>query len=705
LVSVVRTLTTDEPPLIPIHLSVAEAWDIAIKAAGRDAERLTTAVARHFALPVADFGTAGPAALKLVPEKVARRAVVFPLRQDDRTLTVATADPVNATVEDDLAFASGRNIVFEIAAPEVIMDRITEHYGARPDDAPIEIEADLVDAVEVVADVTPEIVGQHEVESAPVIRLTNVILRDAVRLRASDIHIEPSGREATVRFRVDGVMRTHLKIPMAALHRVISRIKIMGKLDIADRLRPQDGRARVMVENRSVELRISTVPTREAEKAVLRVLAQIGAQKLDEIGLQPNDLTALRGLIGHRNGIVVVTGPTGSGKTTTLYAIIREIANGEINVMTVEDPIEYELPGITQMQVEPKRNVTFATALRAILRQDPDVILVGEIRDAETARIAVQASMTGHLVLATLHTNDAVSAVARLVDIGIDRPSIASTVRGVLAQRLLRRVCPDCMTSAPGDEERGRPGFTGPRAVGCNRCGRTGYRGRLPVQEVLVMDSHLIDLVNQAASTADLQRAAAAAGMRSMSDNAMDRVAAGDTTMEEVDRVLGSEAPEPEVGSVVAVVSSAARTEEPTAESRSASSETMEVLERRVLIVDDDPVHRAVARRALEPQGFVVDEAASGAAAIEKVGRGEKYALIVTDLSMPGLGGREVVTCLRAMPQSASLPIIVATSEAEERLEIELMEAGADDYIRKPIDPDRFTARVRAALRRAAARR
>jgi type II secretory ATPase GspE/PulE/Tfp pilus assembly ATPase PilB-like protein len=443
---------------LPVWTSLAEAWDHTSRTCGVASEVLTERVAAHFRLPVADLNIVEGHVLKLLPEKLARRYGVMPLREDDRHLVVATSDPTNVTAEDDIAFASGRRPSLQIASPAAIADAQVEHYSTSVVPLALRLRDDLTRAVEILEDAGPEAMDVSEVESAPIIQLTNFILSDAVQQRASDIHMEPGRSGGTVRIRVDGVMRTLLELPMPAMNRVVTRIKIMGKLDIADRLRPQDGRARIQIESRPIELRISTVPTREAEKCVVRLLDHGTAPTLANLELPEAERLRVERLLSHRNGIVVVTGPTGSGKTTTLYAAIRELATGEVNIMTVENPVEYELPGITQIQVEPRQKVTFPTALRAILRQDPDVILVGEIRDPETAAIALQASMTGHLVLATLHTNDAASAVERLLDLGLDRPSIASSLRGVIAQRLVRRLCEKCAepvsAELKGDEQR-----------------------------------------------------------------------------------------------------------------------------------------------------------------------------------------------------------------------------------------------------------
>jgi len=702
------------------RLPSAEAWSRVCEACGLSPEALAAHVARHFRLEVADLEQFAPSAPKLLPLKVARRHSVFPLRMDDGRFFVATADPTDADAEQDVGFATGRATVFLVAPPYAVDAAIVAVYGLDPPEMSVALSDEVARAVEVVEELGPEKLDPQDVDAPPVVRLTNMILRDAVFSRASDIHFEAGRRECQVRLRVDGVMRTHMRLPPRAMNRVVSRIKVVAKLDIADRLRPQDGRARIVIEGRTVDLRVSTVPTRDAEKAVVRILAQSGSQRLADVGLSPHDLERLQGLIRHRDGIVIVTGPTGSGKTTTLYAAIREIANGEVNVMTVEDPVEYELAAVTQIQVETRRRVTFASALRAILRQDPDVILVGEIRDLETAEVALHASMTGHLVLTTLHTNDAVSAVARLVDLGVDRPSIASALRGIVAQRLARRVCPECKvdlaqvkwTAAERSQAERYAVTPRVRPAGCARCGMTGYEGRVPLNEVLVMNGELTEMVSNGATAAELLRAARDADMSTISDSARRRVEAGETTLEEIERVLGERmstgaAPDP-AGVAPAGVRPdlALAPADPTIQipdAAAASPADTGKAKVQILVVDDDVVHRKIARRALETHGFQVVEAAGGAAALEIVAGGSPCALVLTDLHMPGLGGRELLSCLRAMPHTAALPVVITTSEEDEAAEIQLIEAGADDYIRKPVDPSRLLARVRATLRRAAA--
>jgi type II secretory ATPase GspE/PulE/Tfp pilus assembly ATPase PilB-like protein/ActR/RegA family two-component response regulator len=655
-------------------------------------EELLEHAAAYFQLDLADLGRHETKALNLVTEPVARRYSVFPLRETDRLLYVATADPRDLSAEQALAFASGRTPRFELASPQSIVEAIEAHYSPdrsvasllttlQPQDYISQLESlGSEDEVRVVEEAGPEDVGEREADAAPVVALSNLILRDAAVDGASDIHIEPGRTGGVVRFRVDGVLRRYTQMPMPALNRVVSRIKVLADLDISDRLRPQDGRVRIGIENRNYDLRVSTVPTRDAEKVVIRILDPESSISLDQLGLTEREAKRVQRLLKNREGIVVVTGPTGSGKTTTLYSALRTVATGEVNVMTVEDPVEYELQGVTQMQVEVKRDFTFATALRAILRQDPDVIFVGEIRDLETAEIAVQASLTGHLVLATLHTNDALGVVTRLVDLGLDCTAIAESLRGSIAQRLVRHLCAECAQEVDGDftDDEGR--LTEKygvepkrRAMGCNACGNTGYRGRFPLFEIALVGAKLRERIGKGASGAELLRVAKDAGMKPLREMGVERVRSGDTTLEELERVLGEPVDD----------------EEPVVEAP------------HVLVVDDDEVDRLLAREVLGTNGMDVTEARNGKAALKLIEGGEEFSLIVLDLRMPKLKGDRVLEILRGSVATVGLPVIMMTGAQDVETETRLLEQGADDYIRKPLDPAQFLARVRAVLRRA----
>ena len=392
------------------------------------------------------------------------------------------------------------------------------------------------------ADSVPETEDLLEQEDdAPIIRLINALLAEAIREGASDIHIETFERDLIVRFRVDGVMREVVRPKRALASLLVSRIKVMARLDIAEKRVPQDGRISLRVGGREVDIRVSTMPASNGERVVLRLLdKQAGRLRLDSLGMDPERLGQLQGIVHKPHGIFLVTGPTGSGKTTTLYASLAELSTQTINILTVEDPIEYNLPGIGQTQVNTKADMTFARGLRAILRQDPDVVMVGEIRDLETAEIAVQASLTGHLVMSTLHTNTAVGAVTRLADMGVEPFLLSSSLVGILAQRLVRVVCPDCKQRRPATVTENA--FLGEESamvwegVGCEQCGHTGYRGRTGIYELIVVDETMRQLIHDRASEHELTRHARTRS-QSIRDDGKDKILNGTTTVEEVLRV------------------------------------------------------------------------------------------------------------------------------------------------------------------------
>lgn len=676
-----------EALVIPSDTSLIDSWEIASRTLGVTIAQLASSIAPTFGLAEAEFDKAEPRALSLLPERIARKYHVFPLREDERHLVVATADPTNIEVEHAIGFAAGRRPIFELATPTAIDQALFAAFSAdnAMDQLLSSVDEQVADAVRIVEELEPEAVAVAEVESAPVVKLANLILRDAVLQGASDIHIEPGPKSGTVRFRVDGVMRQYMQLPMVALNRVVSRIKVLGRLDIADRIRPQDGRSRVAIDGRYVDLRISTVATRDAEKAVIRILRPDTTRKLEEVGVTPRELARLRQLLNCRDGIVIITGPTGSGKTTTMYSAIREIANGEVNISTVEDPVEYELPGITQIQVDPKRGITFANSLRALLRQDPDVIFVGEIRDTETAQIAAQAAMTGHLVLATLHTNDAMSVVPRLVDLGLDRQTIAATLRGTLAQRLIRRVCPDCAQPLIGsltEEEESLGARYGvlplSRAMGCKRCGNTGYRGRLPVVEVAVITPALADMIAGGATASALQRAAVTQGMATLRDVAVARVRRGETTLQEIERVIGDQI---------------------------ADEVPLENGPPSILVVNADPAWRRMARALLEGGGFRVTEATDAAQAMQVMGSSGDFALMVTDLLMPALMAPNPENLPRARalrPTTAiqAIPLLPPGVRTSQQLQIQAIEEAEAESNNKNVDWARFAATVQSSIRR-----
>ena len=488
-------------------------WETAVQRRMVSDDQVLGAIATRFRLPIADLARVDPRVTGSVPEQLARRFTVVPVGQTDSYLEVATANPFDIDAEKMLAFATGREVRLLLASPAKLRMKLDELYRSGEEIvsrllAGIDEEAEVKELRDDEDDLAAA--SAEEASQRPIIRLVDMMLADGVVSRASDIHVEPIEGGVVVRYRIDGVLRQVMKIPRNAGLPLISRIKIMSGLDIADRLRPQDGRARVSVNGEAVDLRVSTLPASLGEKVVIRILSQrTTVLNLESLGLHRDEQDAVKRLLTHKEGILLVTGPTGSGKTTTLYSALRLVQNEGVNIVTVEDPVEYRLgQNIVQVQVHDKAGLTFASALRSILRQDPDVVLVGEIRDQETAQIALQASLTGHLVLSTLHTNDAPNAVTRLVDMGMEPYKIASALRGVIAQRLMRRICKACEQprEEPVPERLARfvpPGTPLLRAVGCPECAMTGYRGRFSIMEVLMMNSELERHIGQGA-TADI---------------------------------------------------------------------------------------------------------------------------------------------------------------------------------------------------------
>lgn len=479
-------------------------------------------------------------AATLLPSSFARRAFAVAIAfDDDGTVVVATADPTNPFVRDDVQRATKSKIRLVVATRADIL-------GVLARVSAMDIDANEV-AAEAAEELAPEVVDAATVtsiEDAPVVRLLNVIITQAVDERASDIHLEPQETDLRVRYRIDGVLHEQMRVPPAVRAGLLSRLKVMADLDIAERRVPQDGRVGLVIGGRSIDLRIATLPTVHGEKAVIRILDKArGVGDLMELGFADDTLSSWMASASKPHGMILVTGPTGSGKSTTLYATLQKINDVTTNVITVEDPVEYRLAGVNQVQVNVKAGLTFAGALRSILRSDPDVVLIGEIRDAETARIAIQAALTGHLVLSTLHTNDAPSAITRLTDMGIEPFLVASALDAVLAQRLVRVLCKRCRRSEEIDAERAlaaglEPGATIYEPVGCPNCAGTGYKGRQAVHELMQMDLETSRLAADRAATDQIMRAATNAGMRTLRDDALRAVLSGQTSLAELARVV-----------------------------------------------------------------------------------------------------------------------------------------------------------------------
>jgi len=501
------------------------------------------ALGKQLGLPVVTLSehTVDPVALGKVPSEFAMRHQLIPLRSEDHTLTVAMANPLDVHPLDDLRLVTGCEIKPAIASPAEIKRAIEQFYMEKMIQDITEQEADIT------ADEGPDIADlQRMATEALVIQLVNLIIHQAVQDRASDIHIEPFERELKVRYRIDGVLREAQSPPKRLHAAIVSRVKILADMNIAERRLPQDGRIQLRVSGRRIDIRVSTIPTLYGESVVMRILDKSrGLLTLEQLGMQTQVLQNFRRLISVPYGIILVTGPTGSGKSTSLYAALSEVFSVEKKIITIEDPVEYQLPGVNQIQVRPNIGLTFASGLRHMVRQDPDIIMVGEIRDAETADIAINAALTGHLVFSTLHTNDAAGAITRLLDMHAEPYLVASTLIGSVAQRLVRRVCQRCKTQVKAKPELVREvGFPDEMkdhlftvGRGCDECARTGYSNRIGVFEMLMVDDEVRRMIVERTSATVIKQYAVSKGMKTLIADGRDKILQGITTIDEVLRV------------------------------------------------------------------------------------------------------------------------------------------------------------------------
>jgi type II secretory ATPase GspE/PulE/Tfp pilus assembly ATPase PilB-like protein/CheY-like chemotaxis protein len=726
--------------LINDTVSTTSLWERVLDARLLTEVAVLDAAAARCKLPIADLSVADEVGRDALPEALARRYGVVPLTLSDTLFQVATSNPFDVGAEQALAFATGREVHMLLASPPRIREKLDVLYGGiRREGSVSEIlsgmeQFDVADLPDEQEEVDAEAL-EDEASSRPIVKLVGVLLADGVTSRASDIHIESGEQAVTVRYRIDGVLRHAMTIPRKAGVPLISRIKIVSGLDIADRLRPQDGRARVEVNGNPVDLRISTLPATHGEKVVIRILnTQSTMLSLESLGLHDDERALIKRLLTSKEGIILCTGPTGSGKTTTLYSCIRTIEGEGINIVTVEDPVEYRLgKNIVQVQTNEKTGLTFAAALRSILRQDPDIVLVGEIRDIETAQVAVQASLTGHLVLSTLHTNDAPNTVTRLVDMGLEAFKIGAALRGIIAQRLMRKLCTSCRSVQEIHDvpERLRPfipaGTTLWQATGCGQCSQTGYRGRFSIVEILAMNPDIERVVGNGGTAEEIGALARVGGMHTLFECGLRHLISGDTSVDELLRV--TDVPRaPEAGGARGKGTDRARQRRPArGELRitdalgefdiveaAPSPELLAGVELvddpgagatdgtaagAILVVEDEVSLRRVLKDLLEMEGYTVYEAADGAEAMEQIDR-HNPDLVLLDLNLPNVDGHTVLRKLRAEPRTASLPVVVLTARGEEENEVRVLKAGATDFITKPFRPRALLARLGATLAR-----
>ncbi len=517
---------------------------------------LTEFVAKQYGVPSIDLGEfeIDAAVIRLIPEEVATKHTVIPVNRAGSTLILATSDPSNIFALDDIKFLTGYNIQAVVAAEDAIRRAIDKYYDQSTslEDVMGDFDDSDIDLIQDEEDIDVGELAKAS-EDAPVVKLVNLILTDAVKKVASDIHIEPYEKSFRVRYRIDGVLYEVMKPPLKLKNAILSRVKIMSELDIAERRLPQDGRIKLkMGRGREMDFRVSVLPTLFGEKIVLRLLDKSNLQlDMTKLGFEQGQLDDFQNAIHQPYGMVLVTGPTGSGKTTTLYSALAELNQVSENLSTAEDPVEFNLPGINQVQMHDEIGLNFAAGLRAFLRQDPDIIMVGEIRDFETAEIAVKAALTGHMVLSTLHTNDAPSTIYRLLNMGIEPFLVASSVNCIVAQRLARRICEECKEKDPeidfaalveaGMSEEAASNVVPVTGQGCRNCSDTGFRGRVAVYEVMPMHEELKEFVLNGASALDLKREAIRLGMKSLRQSAFEKLAEGITTFSEVLRVSAAD--------------------------------------------------------------------------------------------------------------------------------------------------------------------
>lgn len=638
-------------------------------------------------------------ATQILPEKLCRDFNVLPVKVDARMVHLAMANPLDQEAIQRVSWATSREVT-PLFCPPGQLDRLVQDT-LRPDAMIYGLieKLDQTASLEQVKEQKDDEAAMARVH-APVIKLVDAIIANAIKLRASDIHIEHDEANTLVRFRIDGLLKNIMVLPrFIGVGPVVSRIKIMSDLDVAERFRPQDGRAKVRVSGDEVALRVSILPTRVGEKVVMRLLNERAVQvSMGTLGFMPELLERFKALLMREQGILLVTGPTGSGKTTTLYAALNTRRGESVNIVTVEDPVEYRLAGVNQVQVNEKQGLTFAGVLRSVLRQDPDVVLVGEIRDQETATIAFQAAMTGHLVLSTLHTNDSIGAIPRLANIGVEPFRVAAGLIGVTAQRLVRKVCPHCRYEAPIEElhpmvrtaqQRVYGKARHVKATGCAECGFTGYTGRLPLIEFLEITPELRAMITTGKQGDEIRAHALRTGALHTFDNdALWHIAEGDTTAEEVipytefERRRTPRNPTPRINQEVGDDLDADGVKKPS----------------RVLLAVGDKNDRARFNDILVESRFAVQMANDGAAALGILAQDPPDALVI-GLKLPILDGRQVVHAARTVVGLIDMPILVIAPKGTEGETGDLLSQGVDDVLYEPLDAGRFRSRVTSVLR------
>lgn len=638
--------------------------------------------------------------VSLVPAEFAENYVVIPVKEDHEALVVAMTNPMDFCARDDLRFITQMPIDIVVAPQTDVLDAIATYYPKPELEEQLTFGTELDEAIEFVATPKEEQRADEEdlfalTETAPIVRFVNNLFADAIRQRASDIHIEPQKAAVIVRYRIDGVMREVLQTDKRLSPSIVSRIKILSNMDISIRRKPQDGRSRMLYGGKYYDFRVSSIPISYGEKLTIRILNPDMARfQVQDLGIPEHEFKDFVSILKRPQGIVLVTGPTGSGKSTALYACLNYLNTPEVNIFTVEDPVEYEMRGINQVQINPLAGITFAAGLRSILRQDPDIVMVGEIRDQETATIACQAAQTGHMVFSTLHTNDAPSAVTRLNDLGIEEFLITDSLIMVVGQRLVRMICEDCKKINPltPDIVEQLSAFVGEKeevtfwkGEGCESCDYTGYSGRLAIFEILKITPDIKDAITANCNALALKRRAEKQGFRSLFMDGIDKALKGLTTIEEVFRVAP---PELDEGAEWCEVPQPL---EETERGEQNVAPVSTVKPKRVLIVDDDAVNTNFLINILASENYAVKKLEKGDIAF-KFCVEEKPDIVVADISSSRINGLSLIRKVRNNLSTRYIPIIALAARVEGDDDLQGLEAGADHCLSKPVDSRRLVA-------------
>lgn len=650
--------------------------------------------------------------ISLIPQDMAESHLVIPIEEKHKKLVVAMADPLDHNTLKDLQFLTGMPTDFVVATGSDIQAAIEKYYPKGGLERKLGATPNIHEKIEITK---PKDVkeGYEDIEKLlkyserpPVVRFLNAVLADAITLMASDIHIEPQETNMIIRYRIDGILREIVRTDKTLFASLVNRIKVISDIDISIKRKPQDGRAHAKYGDKTYDLRVSSLPTAYGEHVSIRILdPTLGKQKIENLGFDAKAIENLKNALNRSHGITLITGPTGSGKSTSLYACLNRLNSQTVNIMTVEDPIEYDIKGINQVQINPLAGITFASGFRSILRQDPDIVMIGEIRDSETALIAVQAAQTGHLVLSTLHTNDASSAVTRLLNMGVDVFAISDTLNAVIGQRLVRKICDNCKAPNPKSQEilRQLPSqkiknrkIVFWKGTGCKTCNYTGYLGRVGVFEILIISPAIQKLISPDITSFAIREKAEKEGFQSMSMDGLSKAVQGVTTIEEVLRVVPFKEEEPSrVPKADVSWQKESKMTEVSSDEKAAPG--IRRKKEKILVVDDSKDILKMLRYILESENYSVITAQNGIEGL-KTAIQEKPNLIVTDLMMPEMDGVELIKELKASVETRFIPIIMLTVKDEVDSEVEVLNAGADDYLIKPVNAKRFLARIKRLL-------